>query len=143
MGLRKVRPVHQKGTNKVVNYCVVGDGLLKSPEFATVGNDSKQNAKVLQRFAIPCDIFYRFAEVCNSLQLFSIACTSLQCFLLLALSKQFTGIIDYHFSTGTSSTCGLPKVLKAERSTSLVSHLENFDPVKINKCTCLKFATQS
>jgi hypothetical protein len=48
--------------------------------------------------------------------------------------EQFTGIIVNHL-TGTSSTCGLPKVLKAERSTGLVIHLENLDPgIKINKC---------
>jgi hypothetical protein len=58
--------------------------------------------------------------------------------------EQFTGIIIvYQFITGTSFTCVLPKVLKAEESTGLVIHLENLDPrIKINKRACSKLETQ-
>ncbi len=115
---------------------------------ATVCNGLQRTCDGLQRLAdqfpsvcnplrhLVCRGMRQFTMICNCLH--KLACI---CLPLLALS--WNSLLVYNFSTGTSFTCGLPKVLKAERSTDLVSHLENLDPgIEINKRTCLKLETQ-
>jgi hypothetical protein len=120
--------------------------------FAEAGIFLQTSCDGLQQLApvsnIFCNPMRHLLSFCRGMQQFTMFFNCLYKFATFASVsiklEQFTGIIVYQFITGTSFTCVLPKVLKAEESTGLVSYLENLDPeIKINKRTSLKFATQT
>jgi hypothetical protein len=126
--------------------CKLLRGWRRFIKVSRICNRWKRFETECKSLATVCNPLRHLLSFCRGMQKFAMVFSCLYRFAMHGFSSVAGTVyflIVYHFSTGTSFTCVLPKVLKVERSTSLVSHLENFDPVKINKCTCLKFATQS